>query len=241
MGVNRISTEVQLMLLDHSGMQEETLDLKIQRLRAFVTADISELGRAVQSLLLAHDFGASMIGAERDVLEIYADACGATYGDPEIGDAIHSLLRVVDREGVCLGKVSVARERAVDGSRDAVRVDLRVIQQSCEEAIASRSRDGSIPRVVISADVLLAVVSFAQELSRESVPASASELSKLIRFAMRGPVVGGSGAADAWGEVVKPFTTEVTQRPSAAMEGNRIEGLVHVIDQSDQPHGSDAR
>ncbi len=201
-------------------MINDTLNLKIQRLVAFATANAhrSELGRAVQSLLLAHDFGTSLIGPERAVLKIYADACGATYGDPEIGDAIHSLLTIVDREGVCLGKVSVAREPAMNGSRGAVRIDLRVLQQSCEEAIAQPPCDGSIPRVVISADVLLAVASFAHGLSREVSrtlvgQSCSTEIAELVRLAARGPVVGGCGAADAWGEVVKPFVTEFPPGP----------------------------
>jgi hypothetical protein len=197
--------------------------LEIQRLTAFIEADApaSELGRAVQSLLLAHDFGASLIGPERAILKTYANACGATYGDPEIGNAIHSLLAVVDREGVCLDKVSVAREHVVEGSRDAVRVDLHVLQKSCTEAIANRPRDGSIPRVVISADVLRAVASYARELAMEVERALvgralSSELFDLVGFATRGPVVDGPGAADAWGEVVQPFAVEGAPSNDAA-------------------------
>ncbi len=84
---------------------ERDLRVAVDRLTAFTQAGDASPGlvRAVKALLSAHEFGQALIGPERTALEIYRDACGATYGDPDLGEAVAAVLAVVDRDGVCLG------------------------------------------------------------------------------------------------------------------------------------------
>jgi hypothetical protein len=113
--------------------------LEIQRLTAFVKADAhaSALGRAVQSLLLALDFGASLIGPERAILKTYANACGPTYGDPEVGAAIHSLLSIVDREG--MAEPDVGDTFRVPSGRSSAEGTARLKFRSSPQRVLFRS------------------------------------------------------------------------------------------------------
>ena len=88
-----------------------------------------------------------------------------------------------------MGKVSFAVEAV---GPDGVRIDLDVVVRSCDEAIARRPGDGSIPRVTIGADALREIASFARSVADIANPSLA-------------PVVSGPGAADTWGEVIYPF------------------------------------
>lgn len=94
-------------------------------------------------------------------------------------------------------------------SDNSVKVDLAAIVDGCRHVIADRGfvgYDGSPPMVALSADVVLAVASFAQELStgilQEPKTRTAADAERLREFAAAGPYVGGGGAADAEGETV---------------------------------------
>lgn len=82
-----------------------------------------------------------------------------------------------------------------------VKVDIDAVRRSCKSAIANRPGDASIPRVVISADILLAIIFHVDQVRRisDSMSACASALADVVG---QGPIVGGAGAADAAGEVV---------------------------------------
>lgn len=171
------------------------------------------LAHAMRHLLMAHEFGAQIVRADRVELQTYADACGATGGEPDVGAAIETLLGSIDRRGVFLGKVSFAHESAGAEAPDGVRVDLDVVLRSCDEAIARRPCDGSVPRVIIGADALSAIASSTEALADEASrllsedPSPSPRLARwvrLARLAARGPVVTGPAANDAWGEVVYP-------------------------------------
>lgn len=189
----------------------------VRRLRSFVDDPQAQPGLAevVRRLLVAREFGLQISSPDQLTLRIYAEACGGTYGEPDAGAAIEYLLGQVDQDGAFLGKVSIAHESAGPEDRHGVRVDLEAVTRSCDEAIAGRPRDGSIPRVTIGADILHAIASFAQLAASTATRALSSAPShgspsrgrwnELACLMMRGPVVGGAAASDAWGEVVHPF------------------------------------
>jgi len=81
-----------------------------------------------------------------------------------------------------------------------VKVDLDAVRRSCEATIAHRPGDASIPRVVISADILLAMVSHAEQV-RLAVADQSMHRSFIAEIIDQGPIVSGPGAADAAGEV----------------------------------------
>jgi hypothetical protein len=196
----------------------------VRRLRDFARDSSSwppALARAVDRLLLAHEVGAGVGSSCRDLLQAYADGCGATYGDPEVGAAIDVVLSEVQLEGRVLGAVSTTEDVTPSG---AVVIDLGVIVDACVEAIGHRQLDGSVPRVTVSADVLLAVASYAHDLQEAATRLSSGmgdhgglaghatgvvgvdvgRLFDVAILASQGAVVGGSGAADAEGEAVYP-------------------------------------
>jgi hypothetical protein len=105
-----------------------------------------------------------------------------------------------------------------DDSNGEVAVSLSALHEECARVIAERPRDGSPPMVAISADVLRAVAWYAMTLSDRIVGADwlgppmritrikeLKELKELKDLALRRPVVGGDGAADASGAVVHPI------------------------------------
>lgn len=198
-----------------SGTPEPAVsDDAISRLRAFAQDGLTAqpaLAEAVCHLLLRYEFGSGIGRADRAILGVYADACGAGYGEAAVGEAISSLLLAVDR-GMCLGALSVASESDW-AERPSVCVDLAAVARSCEEAIATCRGDASPPRVTVSADVLLAIAYFARGVrdlaSRLATPLGTSRvgapLADLVALAVRGPIVGGPGAADAWGSAIEPF------------------------------------
>ncbi len=90
-------------------------------------------------------------------------------------------------------------------------VDAGAIVQSCDRIIRDRPpRDGSPPTAVVSADVLRSIAVHVLDLhcailSPMKDPESGRPSYAMAkRFADRGPVVGGDGAADALGSVVEP-------------------------------------
>ena len=98
---------------------------------------------------------------------------------------------------------ALRRPLAHESSDDGVRIDLVALVDACRYLLRKRHADGpfdgSIPRAVISTDILLAVAEFAHTarffaLADNNLPASA--------YMARGPVVGGSAEADAWGETL---------------------------------------
>ncbi len=187
------------------------------RLTSFVhsSSAATALTRATERLLVAREFGAALACPDRDLLELYAGACGATYGDPALGEAIDQLLSVVDREGAWLDRVSTTLESV---SAYEVRVDLQAIVAACGEAIAGRPADSSPPRVTISADVLRAVASYARALRETALGGSIADLATL---AANGPTVSGSGANDADGSVVERVEPRVQEAEAARTETSR--------------------
>ncbi len=179
----------------------------VHRLTSFVhsSSAATALTRAAERLLVARELGAALACPDRDLLELYAGACGATYGDPALGEAIDQLLSVVDREGAWLDRVSTTLESV---SSYEVRVDLQAIVAACGEAIAGRPADSSPPRVTISADVLRAVASYARALRETALGGSIADLATL---AANGPTVSGSGANDADGSVVERAESRVRE------------------------------
>ncbi len=101
---------------------------------------------------------------------------------------------------------------------NSVKVDLTAIADGCTRAINDRSfvgYDGSPPMVALSADVVLAVVWFAQSLSALTLQEQSPEEMRRVRaFAARGPSVGGSGAADAEGSTVHHIHVSAVYRKS---------------------------
>ncbi len=89
-------------------------------------------------------------------------------------------------------------------------VDVGAIAQSCNRIILERPRDGSPPTATISADVLLSmavqILDLHQAISAPAMDPISGRPSYAWakRLADRGAVVGGDGAADAVGSVVKP-------------------------------------
>lgn len=105
----------------------------------------------------------------------------------------------------------IAHEPTQDGR--AVHVDLARLVDECTRAIMQRPRDGSPPMVALNADVLREVAQYGLNLvsTLAKMKASAEIGSALAEL---GPLVGGDGAADAWGSVIHPIHVDVLRRGS---------------------------
>lgn len=163
--------------------------------------------------------GILALSGDRDAMESYArhrsrlESVVRHDGDYLDGDAKRAVVVMMEQVDDEI-RVAEGRPRIHHHRVDDCLVHLSAIEESCRDAV---NRSGSSPpRVMISADVLSAVVHHLRCLSSgltclnlrtdgevDGWFRGKGRMGELIAVASRGPIVGGPGAADACGDVAK--------------------------------------